>query len=84
MALDFRRMSKGILSYRLGYSPQRPYPWRWTTPTVLCSFILLGAFLAALNVPLSAYEVVQEFTYRPNDTLESTPERSEGICCKTS
>ncbi|KAJ7844856.1 hypothetical protein B0H14DRAFT_2584947, partial [Mycena olivaceomarginata] len=26
-------------------------------------------FLAALNVPLSAYSVVQEFTYRPNDTL---------------
>ncbi|KAJ6478438.1 hypothetical protein DFH09DRAFT_1292857 [Mycena vulgaris] len=73
MALNFRRISSGILSYRLGYSPQRPYPWRWTTPTVLCSFILLAAFLVALNVPLSAYEIVQEFTYRPNDTLPSLP-----------
>ncbi|KAJ6468582.1 hypothetical protein DFH09DRAFT_1381104 [Mycena vulgaris] len=73
MALNFRRISRGILSYRLGYSPQRPYPWRWTTPTVLCAFILLAAFLAALNVPLSAYEVIQEFTYRPNDTLPPLP-----------
>ncbi|KAJ6463100.1 hypothetical protein DFH09DRAFT_1492310 [Mycena vulgaris] len=72
MAL-FRRISRGILSYRLGYSPQHPYPWRWTTPVVLCIFLLLSAFLAALNVPLSAYEVVQEFTYRPNDTLPPLP-----------
>ncbi|KAJ6488397.1 hypothetical protein DFH09DRAFT_1105628 [Mycena vulgaris] len=41
--------------------------------TVLCAFILLAAFLAALNVPLSAYEVVQEFTSRPNDTLSPLP-----------
>ncbi|KAJ6550809.1 hypothetical protein DFH09DRAFT_1366582 [Mycena vulgaris] len=49
------------------------YAWRWTTPTVLCAFIFLAAFLAALNVPLSAYEVVQEFTSRPNDTLPALP-----------
>ncbi|KAJ6572743.1 hypothetical protein DFH09DRAFT_1460676 [Mycena vulgaris] len=68
-----RSVSRGIISYRLGYSPQRPYPWRWMTPIVLCAFISLAAFLAVMNVPLSAYEVSQEFTYRPNDTLPPLP-----------
>ncbi|KAJ7844860.1 hypothetical protein B0H14DRAFT_3685481 [Mycena olivaceomarginata] len=36
---------------------------------MLGAFFLISAFLAALNVPLSAYSIVQEFTYRPNDTL---------------
>jgi hypothetical protein len=51
---------------------------------VLSAFLLISAFLAALNgacridvqhqlmtaaVPLSAYNIMQEFTYRPNDTL---------------
>ncbi|KAJ7846485.1 hypothetical protein B0H14DRAFT_3138766 [Mycena olivaceomarginata] len=70
--------------FRLGYTEERPYPWKWTTPIVLSAFFLISAFLAALNgayrilfatqlmkitVPLSAYNIVQEFTYRPNDTL---------------
>jgi hypothetical protein len=25
------------------------YPWRWTTPIVLCTFVVLSAFLAAIN-----------------------------------
>ncbi|KAJ7861419.1 hypothetical protein B0H14DRAFT_3617546 [Mycena olivaceomarginata] len=41
----------------------------WTSPIVLGAFLAISIFLAALNVPLSAYSVVQEFTYRPNDTL---------------
>ncbi|KAJ6449465.1 hypothetical protein C8R45DRAFT_1114671 [Mycena sanguinolenta] len=43
------------------------------TPVVLCIFLLLSRFLAALNVPLSAYNINQEFTYRPNDTLPHLP-----------
>ncbi|KAJ7323317.1 hypothetical protein DFH08DRAFT_350882 [Mycena albidolilacea] len=44
-----------LKSFRLGYTEERPYPWKWTTPIVL--------------IPLSAYNIVQESTYRPNDTL---------------
>ncbi|KAF7378516.1 hypothetical protein MSAN_00279200 [Mycena sanguinolenta] len=49
------------------------YPWKWTTSIVLCFFFLISPLLAALNVPLSAYNVVQEVTYRPNDTLPPLP-----------
>ncbi|KAF8144749.1 hypothetical protein K438DRAFT_1873234 [Mycena galopus ATCC 62051] len=49
------------------------YPWRWTTPIVLCAFFLICPFLAAINVPLSAYNIVQETTYRPNDSFPSLP-----------
>ncbi|KAJ6516815.1 hypothetical protein C8R47DRAFT_1088409 [Mycena vitilis] len=63
------RLFQRFLSYRLGYSPQRPYPWRWTIPVVLCGFLLLALVLSVINVPLSAYEIDQQFTYRPNDTL---------------
>ncbi|KAF7336490.1 hypothetical protein MSAN_02303700 [Mycena sanguinolenta] len=58
-----------IKSFRLGYTEERPYPWRWTTPIVLCAFLFISPFLALVNVPLSAYNIVQEFTYLPNDTL---------------
>ncbi|KAJ7861416.1 hypothetical protein B0H14DRAFT_2742217 [Mycena olivaceomarginata] len=58
-----------LRSFQLGYTEERPYPWKWTTPIVLGAFLLISAFLTALNVPLSAYNIVQEFTYRPNDTL---------------
>ncbi|KAJ7174811.1 hypothetical protein C8R46DRAFT_1214984 [Mycena filopes] len=58
-----------ITSYRLGYTSQRPYPWRWATPATLGVFLLISVFLTFLNVPLSAYEIIQESTYRPNDTL---------------
>ncbi|KAJ7698771.1 hypothetical protein B0H14DRAFT_3036724 [Mycena olivaceomarginata] len=68
-----KHLSTEIASYRLGYAPQRPYPWRWTTPIVLCAFLFISGLLAAINVPLSAYEVVQEVTYRPNDTLPPLP-----------
>ncbi|KAJ6484828.1 hypothetical protein C8R45DRAFT_1098972 [Mycena sanguinolenta] len=64
-----RRIFREIKSFRLGYSEDRPYPWRWTTPIVLSAFFLFSPFLALLNVPLSAYNVVQEFTYWPNETL---------------
>ncbi|KAJ6484782.1 hypothetical protein C8R45DRAFT_1147770 [Mycena sanguinolenta] len=60
-----------IKSFRLGYTEERPYPWRWTTPIMLCAFLLISPFLALVNVPLSAYNIVQEFTYQPNDTLPS-------------
>ncbi|KAJ7174779.1 hypothetical protein C8R46DRAFT_1081738 [Mycena filopes] len=60
---------KEITSYQLGYTSQRPYPWQWATPAILAVFLLLSVFLALVNIPLSAYEIVQESTYRPNDTL---------------
>ncbi|KAJ7927696.1 hypothetical protein B0H13DRAFT_2553583, partial [Mycena leptocephala] len=78
-----QHVHKKITSFRLGYSPQRPYPWRCTTSIVLGSFLLMSALLALINgsivvtwnssVPLSAYELDQEFTYRPNDSLPSLP-----------
>ncbi|KAF7343498.1 hypothetical protein MSAN_01969900 [Mycena sanguinolenta] len=59
-----------IKSFRLGYAEEQPaYPWRWTTPIVLCAFLFVSPFLALVNVPLSAYNIIQEFTYHPNDTL---------------
>ncbi|KAJ6484786.1 hypothetical protein C8R45DRAFT_1214759 [Mycena sanguinolenta] len=64
-----KRIFDEIKSFRLGYTEERPYPWRWTTPIVMCAFLLLSPFLALVNVPLSAYNIIQEFTYRPNDTL---------------
>ncbi|KAJ7677537.1 hypothetical protein B0H17DRAFT_1139554 [Mycena rosella] len=71
--LPFHRLSRAIVSYRLGYSPQRPYPGRWTTPVVLGASILLATALAVINVPLSAYELDQEYTFRPNDTVPPLP-----------
>ncbi|KAF7336504.1 hypothetical protein MSAN_02305100 [Mycena sanguinolenta] len=57
-----------IKSFRLGYTEEQPYPWRWTSPVVLCAFLLISPFLALVNVPLSAYNIIQEFTYHPNNT----------------
>ncbi|KAJ7166265.1 hypothetical protein C8R46DRAFT_1097439 [Mycena filopes] len=58
-----------VTSYRLAYTSRRPYPWRWATPVILLVFLVISVFLTFLNVPLSAYEIVQESTYFPNDTL---------------
>ncbi|KAJ7661837.1 hypothetical protein B0H17DRAFT_1144482 [Mycena rosella] len=49
------------------------YPWRRTTPVVLGAFIFLAAALAAINMPLSAYDTDQESTFRSNDTLPPLP-----------
>ncbi|KAF7336505.1 hypothetical protein MSAN_02305200 [Mycena sanguinolenta] len=62
-------LSKRIKSFRLGYTEERPYPWRWTTPIVLGAFFLICPFLALVNIPLSAYNIVQQLTYSPNDAL---------------
>ncbi|KAJ7162835.1 hypothetical protein C8R46DRAFT_1221640 [Mycena filopes] len=62
-----------ITSYRLGYTSQRPYPWRWATPVIPVVFLWISVFLSLVNIPLSAYEIVQESTYRPNDTLPPLP-----------
>ncbi|KAF7336483.1 hypothetical protein MSAN_02303000 [Mycena sanguinolenta] len=62
-------ISNEIKSFRLGYTEEQPYPWRWTTPVVSCAFLLISPFLALVNVPLSAYNIIQEFTYNPNGTL---------------
>ncbi|KAJ6494300.1 hypothetical protein C8R45DRAFT_1212345 [Mycena sanguinolenta] len=64
-----KRIFNEIKSFRLGYTEERAYPWRWTTPIVLCAFLLISPLLALVNVPLSAYNIVQEATYQPNDTL---------------
>ncbi|KAJ7185300.1 hypothetical protein C8R46DRAFT_1185080 [Mycena filopes] len=69
LMLSFKGTFTQITSHRLGYTSQRPYPWRWATPAILGVFLLISVFLAIVNIPLSAYETVQESTYRPNDTL---------------
>ncbi|KAF7326979.1 hypothetical protein MSAN_02493600 [Mycena sanguinolenta] len=55
-----KRIFGEIQSFRLGYTEERPYPWRWTTPIVLCAFFLMTPFLTLVNVPLSAYNIVQD------------------------
>ncbi|KAJ7661856.1 hypothetical protein B0H17DRAFT_1258368 [Mycena rosella] len=40
---------------------------------MLGAFVLLTAALAAINVPLSAYDIDQESTFRPNGTLPPLP-----------
>ncbi|KAF8179392.1 hypothetical protein K438DRAFT_1769094 [Mycena galopus ATCC 62051] len=59
--------------YRLGYSPQLPYPWPWTTLVGLGILLTSTVLLTCVNIPLSAYDVVQEFTYFPNATLTELP-----------
>ncbi|KAJ7235380.1 hypothetical protein C8J57DRAFT_1530812 [Mycena rebaudengoi] len=71
--MSLLRLPQALLGHRLGYPVETPYPWRWTTPIVLLVFFLLTALLAIANIPLSAYNVVQEFTYWPNDTLAPLP-----------
>ncbi|KAJ7643123.1 hypothetical protein DFH06DRAFT_1477321 [Mycena polygramma] len=68
-----RHSLASLTGYRLGYSPQRPYPWRWATPVGLLILLTSSALLACLNVPLSAYDIVQEFTYFPNATVAPLP-----------
>ncbi|KAJ7623861.1 hypothetical protein DFH06DRAFT_1340184 [Mycena polygramma] len=62
-----------LTDYRIGYSPQRPYPWRWTTPLALFILLTSTVLLTCVNIPLSAYEIVQEFTYFPNATVAPLP-----------
>ncbi|KAJ7747809.1 hypothetical protein B0H16DRAFT_1692335 [Mycena metata] len=66
---SFKGVLKQLTSYRLGYTPTHPYPWKWATPAILVVFLLISVFLGLVNIPLSAYDIVQESTYRPNDTL---------------
>ncbi|KAF9006883.1 hypothetical protein BDZ89DRAFT_1120123 [Hymenopellis radicata] len=68
-----RDLVNGVLNFRLGYNLQRPYPGRWTTPIVCGVFVGLTILLAFVNIPLAAYDVVQEFTYTPNDTTNALP-----------
>ncbi|KAF9026874.1 hypothetical protein BDZ89DRAFT_1067360 [Hymenopellis radicata] len=68
-----RDLVNGVLNFRLGYNLQRPYPGRWTTPIVCGVFVSLTILLAFVNIPLAAYDVVQEFTYTPNDTTNALP-----------
>ncbi|KAJ7016753.1 hypothetical protein C8F04DRAFT_1280653 [Mycena alexandri] len=66
---------KVISTFRLGYNPQNPYPWRWTTPIVLCTFMILSALLAVINskstpVPLDQNSIILHVgdTVRLNDS----------------
>ncbi|KAJ7108845.1 hypothetical protein C8R43DRAFT_184643 [Mycena crocata] len=63
-----RRLASKVLSLRLQYSIQRPYPGRWTTPIVCALYFAITILLVMVNIPLAAYDVVQIFTYTPNDT----------------
>ncbi|KAF7318708.1 hypothetical protein HMN09_00382600 [Mycena chlorophos] len=62
-----------IINFRLGYTQQTPYPWRWTTPVALVFMSICAVFLTLLNIPLAAYETTQELTYFPNSTLAPLP-----------
>ncbi|KAJ7315815.1 hypothetical protein DFH08DRAFT_820386 [Mycena albidolilacea] len=73
LAVDWLHPIPPLLACRFHDFASGSYPWRWTTPIVLGSFLLMSALLALINVPLSAYELDQEFTYRPNDSLPSLP-----------
>ncbi|KAJ7898335.1 hypothetical protein B0H14DRAFT_3573711 [Mycena olivaceomarginata] len=64
---------ESIINYRLGYSPTRPYAWRWTTPVAFGVFLVVTIILALINVPLSAYIIVTEATYTPNASLPVLP-----------
>ncbi|KAJ7836786.1 hypothetical protein B0H14DRAFT_2793072 [Mycena olivaceomarginata] len=70
---SFRHSLAFLTDYRLGYSPQRRYPWRWTTPLALFILVTSATLLACLNIPLSAYEITQGFTYFPNATVAALP-----------
>ncbi|KAJ6457977.1 hypothetical protein C8R45DRAFT_561932 [Mycena sanguinolenta] len=49
------------------------YPWPWTTPVGLAIVLTSAVVLTCVNIPLSAYDVVQELTYFPNATLAELP-----------
>ncbi|KAF7351698.1 hypothetical protein MSAN_01602800 [Mycena sanguinolenta] len=67
------RFLASVAGYRLGYSPQRVYPWPWTTPVGLGILLMSTVLLTCVNIPLTAYDVVQELTYFPNSTLPKLP-----------
>ncbi|KAK7046371.1 hypothetical protein R3P38DRAFT_69472 [Favolaschia claudopus] len=71
----FSSLFHAFTSFRLGYSPlpPQPYPGRWTTPLIILFFAFLTSGLVCINIPLSAYEFIQELTYRPNDTIPALP-----------
>ncbi|KAF7376835.1 hypothetical protein MSAN_00101000 [Mycena sanguinolenta] len=73
MKLFPTRVLASLAGYRLGYSPQLPYPWPWTTLVGLGILLTSTVLLTCLNIPLSAYEVVQELTYFPNASLPELP-----------
>ncbi|KAF7343567.1 hypothetical protein MSAN_01977200 [Mycena sanguinolenta] len=67
-----KRIFNEIKSFRLGYAEERrasPSLFLHGTFVDAIAFLLISPFLAVVNVPLSAYNIVQEFTYQPNDTL---------------
>ncbi|KAJ6483181.1 hypothetical protein C8R45DRAFT_1075493 [Mycena sanguinolenta] len=73
MKLFSPRVFASLHIYRLGYSPQLPYPWPWTTLVGLVILLTSTVLLTCVNIPLSAYDVVQELTYFPNATLTELP-----------
>ncbi|KAF9013713.1 hypothetical protein BDZ89DRAFT_1142497 [Hymenopellis radicata] len=73
MRLPLNRILRKITGFRLGYNVQRDYPGRWTTPVVIVVYMMLAVFLALMNIPLTAYDIVQEYTYTPNATIPPLP-----------
>ncbi|KAF8237978.1 hypothetical protein L208DRAFT_1457060 [Tricholoma matsutake] len=55
------------------YNLSRPYPGRYTTLIVTPLALTICILLVLINVPLSAYETRQEFTYTPNSTTNTLP-----------
>ncbi|KAF9013717.1 hypothetical protein BDZ89DRAFT_1142500 [Hymenopellis radicata] len=73
MRLPLNRIIRKVTGYRLGYNVQRDYPGRWTTPVVIVVYVMLAVLLALMNIPLTAYDTVQEYTYTPNATIPPLP-----------
>lgn len=55
------------------YNLSRPYPWKYTSWIVTFLTVAITISLVLLNIPLSGYEIQQDFTYTPNDTGTTLP-----------
>ncbi|KAJ6553396.1 hypothetical protein B0H19DRAFT_1377914 [Mycena capillaripes] len=68
-----RYLAAKVRHFRLGYSIQRPYPGRWTTLIVCIVYFAITVLLVLINIPLTAYDIVETFTYTPNETAAALP-----------
>ncbi|KAF9008573.1 hypothetical protein BDZ89DRAFT_1048151 [Hymenopellis radicata] len=65
MRLPLNRILRKITGFRLGYNVQRDLD----LPIFACADLLTKG----LEVPLTAYDIVQEYTYTPNATIPPLP-----------
>ncbi|KAK7065116.1 hypothetical protein R3P38DRAFT_3166134 [Favolaschia claudopus] len=68
-----RLLPRFVTRYRVGYQPTLPYRWPGTTPLAFLIMLTATILFILVNIPLSAYETVQEFTYFPNASAPAPP-----------